>query len=104
MLFDVNVLDAERQRITKLLQNKVPRLDETFDMVFIDADKRLYSEYYDLVFPMVRPGGLILADNTLWDGHTPGLSSASLSETVSIKVFPNTERACPKYIAPVAIP
>ena len=46
----------------------IPRLDETFDMVFIDADKRLYSEYYDLVFPMVRPGGLILADNTLWDG------------------------------------
>ena len=36
----------------------IPRLDETFDMVFIDADKRLYSEYYDLVFPMVRPGGI----------------------------------------------
>lgn len=46
----------------------IPQLNETFDMVFIDADKRLYPEYYDLVFPMVRPGGLILADNTLWDG------------------------------------
>lgn len=46
----------------------IPTLDEIFDMVFIDADKRLYTEYYDLVFPMVRPGGLILADNTLWDG------------------------------------
>ena len=43
-------------------------LDETFDMVFIDADKRLYSAYYDLIFPKVRAGGLILADNTLWDG------------------------------------
>ena len=46
----------------------IPQLDETFDMVFIDADKRLYSAYYDLVFPRVRQGGLILADNTLWDG------------------------------------
>ena len=46
----------------------IPRLDETFDLVFIDADKRLYSRYFDLVFPYVRPGGLILADNTLWDG------------------------------------
>lgn len=46
----------------------IPRLAETFDLVFIDADKRLYSDYFDLVFPKVRPGGLILADNTLWDG------------------------------------
>lgn len=46
----------------------IPRLEEVFDLVFIDADKRLYSDYYDLVFPKVRPGGLILADNTLWDG------------------------------------
>ena len=42
----------------------IPKLGGEFDLVFIDADKRLYSEYYDLVFPMVRPGGLILADNT----------------------------------------
>ncbi len=46
----------------------IPILDETFDMVFIDADKRMYGDYFDLVFPYVRPGGLILADNTLWDG------------------------------------
>lgn len=46
----------------------IPQLGETFDMVFIDGDKRMYSEYYDLVFPFVRQGGLILVDNTLWDG------------------------------------
>lgn len=46
----------------------IPQLQETFDMVFIDADKRLYADYFDLVFPYVRQGGLILADNTLWDG------------------------------------
>ena len=39
-----------------------------WDMVFIDANKRLYTEYYEMILPHVRPGGYILADNTLWDG------------------------------------
>lgn len=46
----------------------IPRLEETFDLVFIDADKREYSEYYRLVFDKVRPGGMIVADDVLWDG------------------------------------
>ena len=41
---------------------------EPYDLVFIDADKRDYPEYYELVFDLVRPGGWILADNVLWDG------------------------------------
>jgi len=43
-------------------------LKETFDLVFIDADKENYSTYYDLVFDAVRPGGFIIADNVLWSG------------------------------------
>ncbi len=46
----------------------IPELRETFDLVFIDADKENYSNYYDLVFDKVRPGGIILADNVLWSG------------------------------------
>jgi predicted O-methyltransferase YrrM len=46
----------------------IPSLNETFDMVFIDGDKRDYCAYYDVVFPYVRTGGVILADNTLWSG------------------------------------
>ncbi len=46
----------------------IPQLDETFDLVFIDADKANYGLYYDLVFDKVRPGGLIVADNVLWSG------------------------------------
>jgi predicted O-methyltransferase YrrM len=46
----------------------IPQLDGNFDMAFIDADKRLYCEYYDLIFDKINPGGIILADNTLWNG------------------------------------
>ncbi len=46
----------------------IPTLNETFDLVFIDADKPNYKNYYDLVFPKLRLGGVILADNVLWSG------------------------------------
>ena len=45
----------------------IPELNEIFDLVFIDADKREYSEYYKLVFDKVRSGGMIVADDVLWD-------------------------------------
>jgi predicted O-methyltransferase YrrM len=46
----------------------IPTLDEEFDLVFIDADKRNYPAYYELVLPKVRKGGFILSDNVLWSG------------------------------------
>ena len=46
----------------------IPELNETFDLVFIDADKINYANYYDLVFDKVRVGGYIIADNVLWSG------------------------------------
>jgi caffeoyl-CoA O-methyltransferase len=46
----------------------VPELNEKFDLVFLDADKREYVAYYNLVFDKVRRGGYIIADNTLWSG------------------------------------
>lgn len=46
----------------------IPRIDETWDLVFIDANKRCYIDYYELVLPRISPGGYILADNTLWSG------------------------------------
>ncbi|HEX9511978.1 MAG TPA: O-methyltransferase [Puia sp.] len=47
----------------------IPALDEVWDLVFIDADKVNYSEYYKLVLPGLRPGGLIIADNVLFHGQ-----------------------------------
>lgn len=46
----------------------IPTINETFDLVYIDADKTNYSNYYDLVFDKVRKGGFIIADNALWSG------------------------------------
>jgi caffeoyl-CoA O-methyltransferase len=46
----------------------IPTINETFDLVFIDADKKNYAAYYDLVFDKVRSGGYIIADNVLWSG------------------------------------
>lgn len=49
-------------------RNIVPEINEQFDLVFIDADKREYIEYYNIVFDYVKSGGFILADNVLWSG------------------------------------
>lgn len=60
-----------RDRIEFRLGNAVeiiPTLPETFDLVFIDADKPNYSNYYNLVIDRLRPGGFIIADNVLWSG------------------------------------
>jgi predicted O-methyltransferase YrrM len=46
----------------------IPKLDLTFDLVFIDADKLNYIQYYDLVIEKLNIGGLIISDNVLWDG------------------------------------
>lgn len=46
----------------------IPTIDKTFDLVFIDADKKNYKNYYNLVFNKVRKGGFIIADNVLWSG------------------------------------
>jgi predicted O-methyltransferase YrrM len=66
----------------------IPRLDEMFDMVFIDADKRLYYDYFESVLPRIRTGGFILADNTLWDGKVLIEEPAHNDyQTIAIKEF-----------------
>jgi caffeoyl-CoA O-methyltransferase len=65
----------------------IPGLRETFDLVFIDADKINYSAYYDLVFSKVRKGGYILADNVLWNGKVLDEKSSMDNDTKAIVAF-----------------
>lgn len=60
---------------------------ELYDIVYIDANKREYCEYYDLVFDMIRPGGLILADNVIWDGKVCQNPLPQDKQTLSIVRF-----------------
>ena len=61
--------------------------EKLYDIVYMDANKREYCEYYDLVFDMVRPGGLILADNVLWDGKVCQDPLPQDKQTLSIVKF-----------------
>ena len=58
-----------------------------FDLVFIDADKKEYCDYLDLVLPLVREGGWILADNTLWDGHIVDSAYDKDKQTIGLRAF-----------------
>ncbi len=64
----------------------IPRLDEIFDLVFIDVDKPAYGEYYDLIFPKVRIGGIIIADNVLRGGRVLSADGAD-ENTLALREF-----------------
>ena len=66
---------------------EAPRLGVTFDMAFIDGDKRTYLEAYEMALSVLRPGGFILADNTLWDGHVLETPKACDRQTAGIEHF-----------------
>lgn len=65
----------------------IPELDEVWDLVFIDANKRCYIDYYELVLPRLRRGGYIFADNTLWSGKVLDPSANHDAQTREILAF-----------------
>lgn len=66
---------------------EAPRLGVEFDMVFLDGDKRTYIGAYEMALKVLRPGGFILADNTLWDGHVLEKPRPSDRQTAGIEAF-----------------
>jgi len=81
----------------------IPQLDEKFDLVFMDADKREYAEYYNAIIPFVIRGGWILVDNTLWDGHIIDKSYDRDNQTISLRAF-NNEIANDERVEKVILP
>jgi len=66
---------------------EIKKLDEIFDLVFIDADKREYLAYYEAILPKLIAGGFILADNTLWDGKVLKAVDSNDKQTIEIMKF-----------------
>ena len=65
----------------------VPQMDITFDLAFVDGNKRVYIDYYEMILPKLRAGGYIIADNTLWDGHVLEEPRNADAQTIGIKKF-----------------
>lgn len=65
----------------------IPTLDKKFDLVFIDADKANYANYFDVVLPKMNPGGVILSDNVLWSGKVLAEAKPNDKSTVALKAY-----------------
>ena len=71
----------------------VPGLGLEFDMIFLDGEKRDYPQYYSSLLEYLRPGGYMVADNTLWDGHVVDRDYDSDPQTVAVREFNDMVRA-----------
>lgn len=82
---------------------EAPKLDITFDLAFVDGDKRTYVETYEMVLSILRPGGYIIADNTLWDGHVTDPAYDHDHQTQGIRLF-NDHVAADNRVEQVIVP
>jgi len=95
--------DCIEQRIGSAIEI-IPTLDQTFDLVFIDADKREYIEYFELIFAKVPSGGYIIADNTLWSGkvlETPATEDHFTKGIINFNTFIKNNKSVEKVIIPL---
>lgn len=82
---------------------EAPKLGITFDLAFVDGDKRTYVETYEMVLSILRPGGYIIADNTLWDGHVTDPAYDHDHQTQGIRQF-NDHVAADNRVEQVIVP
>lgn len=99
--FDRSGLNKKIRFIAGNALRSIPALDEIFDLVFIDADKMNYANYYDLIIDMVKPGGYILSDNVLWSGKV--LEEIRDKETENLHAY-NAKLAADPRIQNLIIP
>ena len=82
---------------------EAPKLGVTFDLAFVDGDKRTYVETYEMVLRLLHPGGYIIADNTLWDGHVTDPAYDHDHQTQGIRRF-NDHVAADNRVEQVIVP
>ena len=81
------VIGDAKEELRRLGERLEAKDEELFDLAFIDADKKEYCDYLDLVLLLMRKGGWILADNTLWDGHIIDPAYDKDKQTVALRAF-----------------
>ena len=81
----------------------VPQMNVKWDFAYIDADKREYVAYYEMLLPLMRPGGYIVVDNTLWYGHVLEEARKSDAQTRGIQAF-NDHVAADSRVEKVILP
>lgn len=82
----------------------IPKLDETFDLVFIDADKENYSNYFELILPKIKSGGIILSDNVLWSGKVlekPQKDDVDTPALIAYNKLLNTDPRVESVVLPI---
>lgn len=89
----VNEYFAQSDKATQMhymngdAQKIIPNLNENFDLVFIDADKKNYAKYYEMVFDKVSSGGYIIADNVLWSGKVVDANAKKDADTLNMLAY-----------------
>ena len=99
--FEIN--DEQEDFTRPWLEGSPYAMNITFDLAFVDGDKRKYIEYYEMVLEKLSPGGYIIADNTLWDGHVLEEPHHTDLQTIGIKKF-NDLVAADKRVEKVILP
>ncbi len=89
------------QSITGKAAEIIPTLQDAVDLAFVDADKKSYATYYELIVPKLRQGGLLIADNVLWSGKV--VSSTNDSDTVLMRAF-NAQVAADHRVESLMLP
>lgn len=88
--------DARVEMIVGDIFQLLPPMDLSIDVAFIDANKRQYTDYYELLFPYLHSGSIILADNVLWDGHVIDPAYDHDAQTQAIRQFNDHVAADPR--------
>ncbi len=97
------VIGDAKEELRRLGERREAKGEGVFDLVFIDADKKEYCDYLDLVLPLMREGGWILADNTLWDGHIIEATYDKDKQTLALRAF-NDKVAADNRLEKVILP
>ncbi len=84
--FEASGYRSQIEQLTGNARDLIPELNQDFDLVFLDADKRYYPQYLEMLLPKISSGGLLIADNVLWYGKVLD-ASAKDAETMAIKKY-----------------